>query len=86
MKLPTERIIGGISCREVLSVLSDFLDGELDNATRESVVAHVSGCDVCERFGGEFTRMIEAVRRRLREPADLEADVESRLKKRISGS
>lgn len=74
-----------MSCREVLAVLSDFVDGDLGAQTKERVMAHVGGCDVCERFGNEFAKMIAAVRAELREAESLAPDVEARLQTKLRG-
>ncbi|RIZ70298.1 MAG: hypothetical protein D0530_08110 [Methylococcales bacterium] len=58
-----ERQVGGIRCGEVLAELSDFLDGELVSERRDQVMAHLQGCDICERFGGVFTMAIQSLRR-----------------------
>jgi anti-sigma factor RsiW len=63
-----EKDVGGLRCREVLALLSDFLDDALDEPRRVQVVAHVSGCDNCARFGGAFTAAVGALRGLAREP------------------
>jgi len=57
-----ERNVAGMQCGEVLSELSDYLDGDLAIDRRNQVLAHLQGCDVCERFGGIFTLAIQALR------------------------
>ena len=84
MNAPDERQIAGMTCGEVLAGLSDFLDGELAEARRRQVVAHLRGCDWCEKFGGRFTEVITALRRELREPEALDADVAARLRDRLA--
>lgn len=64
-----DRNVAGITCSAVLSVLSDYLDGEVSDALRAQVNAHLAGCDVCERFGGRFATTVGALRRHLAEPA-----------------
>ncbi|MEM1413266.1 MAG: anti-sigma factor [Myxococcota bacterium] len=58
------REVGGIRCDMVLAVLSDYLDGDLDAATRERVEAHVAGCPECERFGAGFGAMVRSLARK----------------------
>lgn len=60
-----ERIVGGISCREVLADLSAYVDGDLDDQRRSAIEQHVHACDLCTRFGGVFVTTVEAVRRKL---------------------
>ncbi len=62
---PTPRVVGGLSCFDVLAHLSDWVDGELDDATVASIHAHLDGCDVCMRFGGAFAATVKAARVRL---------------------
>lgn len=54
--------IGGITCAQVLEVLSDYVDGELDSDVRQRVEAHVSACSNCERFGGVFAQVVQGIR------------------------
>ncbi|MBX7079950.1 MAG: zf-HC2 domain-containing protein [Nannocystaceae bacterium] len=58
----TDREIAGLRCSEVLALLSSWVDGELTGAQRGAVEGHVRGCDVCERFGGRFAAMVQAIR------------------------
>jgi anti-sigma factor RsiW len=60
-----EREVGGLRCSEVLAVLSEFVDGELGQSASERVLAHLRGCDTCERFGGEFSGLVKNLRERL---------------------
>jgi anti-sigma factor (TIGR02949 family) len=60
-----EKVVGGLSCGQVLDRLSDYLDGDLEPAAREAVEAHLRGCDGCARFGGELKGTIQALRRHL---------------------
>jgi anti-sigma factor RsiW len=81
-----DRLVGGLWCHEVLAVLSDYVDGELSVTVRDQVEAHVKGCDVCERFGGEFTHVIKEIRSLLQEPPPLDSDLAERLQERILDS
>jgi hypothetical protein len=71
-----ERSVGGLWCREVLALLSDYLDGRLTVELRAQVETHVRGCQVCEQFGGSFAKAVTALRRQLQAPA---SDEELRL-------
>ena len=57
-----QRLVAGLYCREVLELLSAYLDGELDEARRRQVESHVAGCDWCERFGASFAAVVRALR------------------------
>lgn len=75
-----EKIVGGISCSQVLARLSDYLDGELEDATRLQLEEHLRGCDGCARFGGQFRATVQALRARLATPEGLPASVRARLR------
>ncbi len=65
-----QRRAGGLWCAEVLSRLSDYLDGELPDEERARVEAHLTRCDLCERFGGEMADLVRTLRHRLGERTD----------------
>ena len=79
MSPPAERLVAGMTCGQVLAVLSDFLDGDLDATTREHVLQHLRGCNWCEQFGGRFRDVVESLRRELQDPKPLPAAVAARL-------
>lgn len=75
-----ERVVGGLSCGQVLAWLSDYLDDDLEAGARAQVEAHLRGCDGCARFGGEFSATIRALREQLTtSAAGLPASVRARL-------
>jgi len=78
-----ERIVAGMSCREVLADLSDYIDGNLTDERVAQIRAHVQDCDWCERFGGEFSAVVKGLRELLAEPEPIDDDVEQRLLKRL---
>lgn len=78
-----ERVVGGLRCGEVLSLLSDYVDGEASVADSERIESHLRGCDVCERFGGEFSDTVAALRRRLADPGSIDEGVAARLRRRL---
>lgn len=80
MSRPAERLVAGMTCGDVLTVLSDFLDRELDSKTQEHVLEHLRGCDWCEQFGGRFRDVMESLRRELHDPRPLTAGVAARLR------
>jgi anti-sigma factor RsiW len=57
-----ERVVGGLSCGQVLDRLSDYLDRELGAGERAAVEEHLRGCDGCARFGGELRATVRALR------------------------
>lgn len=78
-----DRKVGGLWCHEVLSMLSDYLDDELEATDRDQMEEHLRGCDTCERFGGEFASAIKTLREQLTQPAPLDAELERRLQERL---
>lgn len=80
-------VVGGISCREVLEALSDYVDGELADDVRGRVADHVAGCRNCERFGGMFGAVVREVREQLAPRGDDEAAARlARLRGRLASS
>ena len=49
----------GLTCREVLDLFTDYLDGALAPVVRARVVAHLDGCDACRRYLDQFTASID---------------------------
>lgn len=78
--LPGERLVGGLTCSQVLADLSAYLDGELGADRRAEVEAHVSDCRNCARFGADFARLLDAVRTGLAAPQPVPPDVTARLR------
>ena len=76
-----DREIAGLTCRQVLALLGDYVDGELAADDRAAVDAHLRGCTTCERFGGAIGAMVGALRRSLavEPPAELAARLAARL-------
>jgi anti-sigma factor RsiW len=56
------RTVGGVTCFEVLAVLSDYVDGELEATMRAKVERHLAGCSACANFGGEFSAVVKATK------------------------
>jgi anti-sigma factor RsiW len=78
-----ERLVAGLRCGEVLAQLSAYMDGELSSADCARIDGHVSACDLCERFGGEFASAVRALREHLAE-GPLQDDVRRRLRRRLA--
>lgn len=56
-----DRIVAGLSCREVLADLSEVVDGALPPERMEAIGRHVAGCHVCESFGAKFGGMVRQI-------------------------
>lgn len=63
--MSVERLAGGLRCREVIAVLSEYVDDELGATDRVRVEDHLRGCTICETFGGRFSRTVESIRAKL---------------------
>ena len=63
--MTVEREVAGMRCGQVLERLSEYLDDELSAAERQRIEAHLRGCDLCERFGGEMAELVTLLRRQL---------------------
>jgi len=78
-----DRMVGGLRCRDVLELLPEFVDGELSAAVLARVAAHLSGCDTCEKFGGEYGELVALLRAgHARVPPD--SGVRTRLAERMA--
>ena len=60
--IPEERDVGGLRCMQVLDVLDGWAERELQPNVHERVVAHVTECQACARFGARYAATIEALR------------------------
>jgi anti-sigma factor RsiW len=57
-----------LSCRELVELVTDYLEGVLTAAERMRFEAHLSECDGCEAYLEQMLLTIRALRL-LREPA-----------------
>ncbi len=77
-----DRMIAGLRCRDLLSLLSDYVDGELSAEVVGRVDAHLQGCVHCEKFGGEYGALVGELKSRLKAPT-VHSDVRARLANRM---
>lgn len=80
-----EKSAGGMTCSEVLAVLSDYLDDELGQTDRARVEHHVRECSVCERFGGRFAGVMQSLRANLGAPPSIDDGVLEGIRTRLAG-
>jgi anti-sigma factor RsiW len=81
--MESERLVAGLRCSDVLADLSEYLDGGLVPERRDSLEAHVRGCDYCERFGREFSDAVRLLREQLGAARPLDRGVGDRLRERL---
>lgn len=74
-----QRHEGGLTCGQVLEVLSDYVDGQLAADLEGQVELHLRGCAVCERFGGRFKRTVATLRSHLGAAPAVDAATYQRL-------
>jgi anti-sigma factor RsiW len=74
-----ERNVGGLRCSKVLALLSEYVDGELDESVVAKVENHLRGCPNCERFGRNFGSMVISLREESQPSPDAPLDVMARL-------
>lgn len=60
---------GGISCREVVEIVTDYLDGALDPEVQARLEAHLAPCEPCRAY-------IEQIRTTSRLAASAESELE----------
>lgn len=53
---------GGLECRQIAELLTDYLEGTLPSATRELLEWHIDGCAPCVAFLNTFKGTVHAVR------------------------
>lgn len=78
-----QRVVAGVSCDEVLALLSEFVDGDLDLDVRQRILDHIAGCNWCEEFGGRFSSLVTLLRSQS-EAAALDEATSSRLERYLS--
>lgn len=75
--LEDERVVAGLHCGEVLADLTEHLDGRSSRDRAERIDEHLAGCAGCQRFDGEISAAVRALRQLPDEP--LPSEVEERL-------
>ena len=77
-----DRVVAGLRCRDLLTQLPDYVDGELSAEVVGRVDAHLRGCVHCEKFGGEYGALVGELKSRLKNTT-VDTDVRARLANRM---
>jgi anti-sigma factor RsiW len=65
-----------LSCREMVELVTDYLEGRLDGAETERFEAHVAECEACTLYIGQMRMTIAALGRIPPETVSPEAERE----------
>jgi anti-sigma factor RsiW len=68
---------GGLTCRELVELVTDYLEGALPESERARFEAHIAGCDHCTAYLAQMRETIRVVG--AIEPGALEPDIEREL-------
>lgn len=66
-----------MNCRQVVELMTDYLEGTLSEAERNRFEAHLAGCDGCREYLAQLRKTIELTGRAAAEP--LPAALEQQL-------
>jgi anti-sigma factor RsiW len=69
---PVEMPPADMHCDEFVELVTAYLDGALDDADRERMVAHLSLCDGCSRYLEQFRATIDTLADLPASPVDTE--------------
>lgn len=69
--------MSGMTCQELVELVTAYLDGALDADTERRFVGHLSSCDGCVRYLGQIEETIQIVGRVSEEnlPAEVREDL-----------
>lgn len=67
------------SCLQVHKLLFDYVQGSLDPATHQKLTDHLRDCAVCLKYVETYRRTIALTRKCVRPPAEMPAELKSRL-------
>ena len=66
-------------CKDLLEVLSDFVDGELDESLCSDIEAHLEGCEPCRVVIDDTRKTIALFKDNLPEEYQIPPEVKDRL-------
>jgi anti-sigma factor RsiW len=66
-----------MTCRQVVELMTDYLEGSLSNADRARFEEHIAGCDGCRAYLAQLSTTRRVLRKLADEPIppDLQADL-----------
>jgi anti-sigma factor RsiW len=59
-----------LSCKEVVELVSDFIDGALPPGLRVRMEAHLTGCDPCIEYVGQIRATVALAAQTTPDPID----------------
>jgi anti-sigma factor RsiW len=65
-----------LACQELVELVTDYLEGRLNPADRESFDAHIAGCDACTAYLEQMRVTLQALGRIPEESISAEARAE----------
>jgi anti-sigma factor RsiW len=63
MNTDAEALGGTMACRELVELVTDYLEGRLSAADRERFDAHIAGCDACTAYLEQMRQTLAALGR-----------------------
>ena len=69
-----------LTCREVIRVLIDYLEGDLSADERQGLEEHMAGCGACYAFMRTYQKSTELVRAAL-QPDDVPEELSARVRR-----
>jgi anti-sigma factor (TIGR02949 family) len=66
-----------MTCRQVVELMTDYLEGALSSADRARFEAHIAGCDGCRAYLAQLSTTRRVLRKLADEPIppDLQAEL-----------
>ena len=68
------------NCQECVELLSDYLEGNLDDSTRNRLDDHLSACAPCINFFRTFEKSSDITRLLKEQRVDVPSEVQDRIK------
>lgn len=74
-----------VECRDLLRSLSDYVDGELDEALCAAIEQHMAECDNCRIVVDTLRKTVTLYHALSQEPTPLPQEVQQRLFRALEG-